>query len=68
VQQLIVTSNGSLQAFIQQVPANWQPWLKQLTLIVTSERLEQIARLNGFTTIKRAQNFDYDAINFTLKE
>ena len=63
VQQLIISSDESLKAFIQQVPANWQSWLKQLTLIVTSERLEQIARLSGFTAIKRAKNFDYAALN-----
>lgn len=54
ITHLIVTSSESLDAFMQQMPENW---LKSLTLIVTSERLEKRCWEQGFEKVNRAKNF-----------
>jgi uroporphyrinogen-III synthase len=66
VQQLIVSSLESMQAFIHLVPADWQNWLKQLTWIVTSARLEHALEQHGFNKIKRAEHFSVSAIQSVL--
>ncbi len=65
VNWLLVTSAESLNAFCQQVPKTDQAWLKNLTLVVTSDRLLKAAAARGFTKIKRAKHF---AIEDILKE
>ncbi|MCD6047783.1 MAG: hemD [Gammaproteobacteria bacterium] len=63
VQFLLIASEESLNAFTTQVD---QAWLYSLTLIVTSERLEQIARNKGFGQILRAKHFTVEDILNTM--
>lgn len=63
---LIVSSAESLESFIGQFNQEQQRWLKQLTLIVTSKRLEQLAQTKGFQTIICAENFNAAAISSAI--
>jgi uroporphyrinogen-III synthase len=63
VQLLLIASEESLNAFAAQVD---QAWLYSLTIVVTSERLEQIARNKGFNQILRAKHFTVEDILNTI--
>jgi len=62
VQQIIVSSVASMQAFISQVPPAWHHWLQQLTWVVTSPRLAKAVQENGFHKIKQAKQFSVAAL------
>ncbi|ANS83895.1 Uroporphyrinogen-III synthase [Vibrio scophthalmi] len=51
VDQVVITSSGQLNFFIQQIAPQFQSWLQQLTLFVPSERIANEARRFGFHSV-----------------
>ncbi|KII80249.1 uroporphyrinogen-III synthase [Vibrio renipiscarius] len=51
VKQLVITSSGQLDFFIQQIAPQYQSWLQQLTLFVPSARIAHEARRFGFHSV-----------------